>query len=76
MQISWWDNGQTSLSNRILRQLRINIGRFEFGWDQPFRPYIYIHDKWALNCCGGMGTDCIHEEMAYEVDMGRDGFNV
>ena len=62
-KITWWDNGQTSWSNRILRQLHIFIGRLEFGWEQPFKPYMYIHDKWSLMCCGGMGTDCIHEEI-------------
>jgi len=66
-KIIWWDNGQTSWSNRILRQLHIFIGRLEFGWDTPFNPYLYIHDKSALNCCGGMGTGCIHEEINGEM---------
>ena len=65
--VKLWDNGQTSLSNRILKQLTIIIGRVEFGWEQPFRPYIYIHEKWELGCCGGMGTGCIHEEIYGEM---------
>ena len=66
MHITWWDNGQTHLSNRIFKQLRVGIGRLEFGWDTPFRPYIYLHKPWATECCGGRGTDCVHEEMAYQ----------
>ena len=64
--LRWWDNGQTNLSNRILRQLNINIGRLQFGWSQPFDPYWYWHDEFATLCCGGMGTDCIHEELNSE----------
>ena len=65
--IKWWDNGQPSWSNSFLKQLNIYIGRLEFGWHQPFEPYMYLHDEWSLMCCGGMGTDCIHEEIYAEM---------
>ena len=65
--IKWWDNGQTSWSNRILKQLNIYIGRLEFGWHQPFEPYMYMHYNWELRCCGGMGTGCVHEEIKAEM---------
>ena len=71
-EIMWWDNGQTNLSNRILRQLKVNIGRIEFGWHNPFKLYWYWHDEFATPCCGGMGTDCQHEEIAYEMSRGID----
>ena len=52
MKILWY--------NKILR---VYIWRLEFGWLQPFTPYWYWHEKFATLCCGGLGTDCIHEEI-------------
>ena len=74
--IKWWDNGQTSLSNRIFKQLNIFIGRLEFGWHQPFEPYAYIHDRWATTCCGGMDNGCIHEDAAYEMYLDMDKLQI
>ena len=59
MKIYHWNN-----------QLKISIGRLEFGWDTPFRPYVYMHPKWSTPCCGGMGTGCQHEDYMYEIEVG------
>jgi len=64
------------------KQLKVSIGRLEFGWDTPsyridrrrwwvpFHPYIYVHPKWSTPCCGGMGTGCQHEDYMYEIEHG------
>ena len=54
------------------KQLHIFIGRFQIELYQPFKLGWYWHDEFSTSCCGGMGTGCQHEEIAYDLKHGLE----